>query len=192
MIYHVSVHGADTAPGTASQPFRTINHAAQIAVAGDTIQVHTGVYREWVKPRNGGTGDDCRITYEAAPGESPVIKGSEVITDWEHVESTVYKKVIPNDFFGDFNPFAERIFGDWLQRPIEYHLHLGDVYINGKSMYEAKDMESLYAAEKREFWFKHVLTPWQEYILHPEDTIYQWHAQVDAEFTTITVWNNNQ
>jgi len=52
--YHVAITGADTAAGTESAPFRTINHAAQVAVGGDTVLVHEGVYREWVKPANGG------------------------------------------------------------------------------------------------------------------------------------------
>ncbi|WP_342757772.1 DUF1565 domain-containing protein [Kineothrix sedimenti] len=36
--------------GTKNQPFRTISRAAQAARAGDTVTVHTGEYREWVKP----------------------------------------------------------------------------------------------------------------------------------------------
>ena len=54
MIYHVSIHGCDTALGTKEAPFRTLNHAASIAVAGDTVRVHEGEYREWVQPQNGG------------------------------------------------------------------------------------------------------------------------------------------
>ena len=52
MIYHVSVMGNDQNAGTATAPFRTINHATQVAVAGDTVQVHEGTYREWVNPKN--------------------------------------------------------------------------------------------------------------------------------------------
>lgn len=185
MIYHVSVQGSDGASGTAEQPFRTINYAAKIACPGDTVQVHGGVYREWVDPQNGGLNKHNRIVYEAAPGEHPIIKGSEIVSDWEKVEGTVYKKVLPNSFFGDFNPFAERLTGDWLQKPTDYDIHLGDVYINGKSMYEATDMEALYKAERRETWYAHPLSTSTEYVLHPEDSIYQWRAVVDGENTTI-------
>ena len=52
-IHHVAATGDDIAAGTESAPFRTINHAAQVALPGDTVLVHEGVYREWVKPANG-------------------------------------------------------------------------------------------------------------------------------------------
>ena len=50
MIYHVSKSGSDNAPGTERQPFFTIQRAADIAAAGDTVVVHGWVYRECVKP----------------------------------------------------------------------------------------------------------------------------------------------
>ena len=133
-----------------SKPFRTINHAAQIAVAGDTVRVFGGTYRERVSPKNSGE-ENARITYEAVEGEKPIIKGSEIVTDWEHVEGTVWKKVIPNSYFGDFNPYATALFGDWLINPDAYSVHLGDVYIDGKSMYEASSKEDLYEAPVREY-----------------------------------------
>lgn len=46
--YHVAKSGSDYALGTKQNPFLTINKAASVAVAGDTIIVHEGVYREWV------------------------------------------------------------------------------------------------------------------------------------------------
>jgi hypothetical protein len=89
MIYYVSTTGDDRALGTKEAPFRTINHAAQIASAGDTVRVHGGIYREWVNPKNGGTSHHNRIIYEAVYGELPIIKGSEVVTSWEKVKDTV-------------------------------------------------------------------------------------------------------
>ena len=50
---------------------------------GDTVLVHEGVYREWVKPANGGLSDTRRITYAAAPGEHVEIKGAERVTGWD-------------------------------------------------------------------------------------------------------------
>ena len=52
--YHVSPQGSDADAGTLTQPFRTINRAAQLALPGDTVTVHEGVYREWVNPLYGG------------------------------------------------------------------------------------------------------------------------------------------
>jgi len=70
-VIHVATTGSDAADGSASSPFRTINHAAGHALPGDTVVVHEGVYREWVCPPRGGLSDVRRITYQAAPGEHP-------------------------------------------------------------------------------------------------------------------------
>ena len=88
-VYHVAKNGCDQHSGSAASPFLTIGRAAQAAAAGDTVIVHEGEYREWVDPRCGGLSDTCRITYEAAPGEHVVIKGSEIITGWERRERPV-------------------------------------------------------------------------------------------------------
>ena len=193
MIYYVSVNGCDSALGTKEAPFRTINHAAQVAVAGDTVRVHSGTYREWVDPKFGGTDENCRITYEAVKGEHPVIKGSEIVTDWERVEGTVWKKTLPNSMFGDFNPYANIINGDWFRNPHEngYDVHLGDVYINGQSMYEASSMEDLFRAEMRTVgWGRTFSFPFEEKLACPEKTVYRWYAEVSDEVTTI--WGNFQ
>lgn len=179
MIYYVNVNGSDSAVGSKESPFKTINHAASIAKAGDTVKVFGGVYREWVDPKNGGTDENNRIIYEAVEGETPIIKGSEIITDWEKVEGNVWKKVINNSFFGDYNPYAEKLWGDWLVAPTEYEIHPGDVYINGKSMYEAKSLEEVYTAPKR------TVGADDGPIVEPEWTIYQWRAEVDENYTTI-------
>ena len=187
MVYHVSKNGSDSASGLESAPFLTINRAASLARPGDTVVVHGGIYREWVDPMYGGESDECRILYTAAEGEHPVILGSEIVDGWERVSGSVYKKTLKNDFFGDFNPFAEKMWGDWMQRPTEHEIHLGDVYIDGKSAYEAVSTEAVYNPERRETWFMHPLSTSQEYLLHPEDSVYQWRAEVDAENTTIFV-----
>lgn len=43
--YHVSVKGNDSNAGTISMPFKTINRAAKVAMPGDVIIVHEGIYR---------------------------------------------------------------------------------------------------------------------------------------------------
>ncbi len=186
--YHVAITGNDKASGSATDPFRTISHAAQIADIGDRVVVHEGTYREWVKPAKGGRSTVERITYEAAPGERPVIKGSERITDWEPLGNGVWKATIDNAIFGDYNPYAEVLGGDWFIFPWEYNVHAGDVYLNGKSLYEATKKEDVFAPERRihgfiPFWMK---VP--ETIQDPDFTIYQWFAEVGEETTEI--WAN--
>lgn len=183
MIYYVSTNGNDFSVGSAEQPFRTISKAAEVAVAGDVVRVHGGVYREWISPQNSGLHDSARIVYEAAKGERPIIKGSEPVTDWEKVEERVWKKVLDNGIFGDFNPFERKVEGDWFVLPEEYDVHLGDVYLNGVSLYEAPTYEALRKAELRFEGAHHPWTP--EKILHPEQTVYQWYAEVGEESTTL-------
>ena len=48
--YHVAKNGCDRNNGTKENPFLTISRAAKVADEGDTVIVHEGVYREWVKP----------------------------------------------------------------------------------------------------------------------------------------------
>ena len=129
-VYHVAKTGSDSAPGSQAEPFLSIGAAAQVAMPGDRVIVHEGVYREWVKPQNGGLNDVTRITYEAAKGEKVLITGAERIINWKRVEAGVWKAVLPNSFFGAYNPYRESLYGDWLVHPLDGTVHTGEVYIN--------------------------------------------------------------
>lgn len=183
--YHVSKCGKDTNCGSMEAPFLTIQRAAELAVAGDKVIVHEGVYREWVRPVNGGLSDSCRIVYEAAAGEHVEIRGSERVTGWECLEGSVWKACLPNEMFGSYNPYVQEVFGDWIIDPWERPVHTGDVYLNGKSFYEAASLEDVKNPEKRyvssyETWGRRT-----EEILEPEQTVYVWFAEVDEKTTTI-------
>lgn len=180
--YHVAKNGSDIGQGTKQDPFLTINKAASVAVAGDTVVVHEGVYREWVKPKHPGLSEWRRITYKAAEGEKVVIKGSEQVQDWQQVDGGVWKAVLPNDFFGDYNPFKEELYGDW----VVYNpgRHLGDVYLNGKSFYEAENYEQVLnpvvKTEVLDHWTRTIVPPHNQ-----EQMKYVWFAEVDENETTI-------
>ena len=183
--YHVAVTGCDRNEGSKKAPFRTISRAAAIAMPGDTVIVHAGEYREWVKPENGGSSEFERIVYRAAEGERVVIKGSEQITGWENVEGTVWKVVLDNSMFGDYNPYKEILGGDWFVAPEGDLLHPGEVYLNGKSFYEAETLEDVKHPVMRT---EGVNPPWTNHaepLLHPEDSVYQWCCETDEENTTI-------
>lgn len=134
-VYHVSKSGSDTNAGTSAMPFLTIQAAANAAFPGDTIMVHQGTYREKIIPPRGGTSDRNRIVYMAAPGEKAEIKGSEIAKGWEPITGNVWKKVIPNTFFDDYNLYKDIIKGDWFHNLGRVH-HTGEVYLNGKSLWE--------------------------------------------------------
>ncbi len=110
--YHTSPAGNDAHTGSITEPLRTISAAAAAARPGDVVTVHTGVYRERIDPACGGTSDENRVVYRAAPGERVVIKGSERIAGWQRVGHSTWKVSLPNRFFGEFNPYSDKIHGD--------------------------------------------------------------------------------
>ncbi len=142
MIYHVAKNGNDKNRGTVDAPFLTISHAAKLADEGDTVIVHAGVYRECVSPEHGARNEFGRITYMAAEGEKVIIKGSEEIHDWEKVDG-IWKVSVENALFGDFNPYAEAVDGDWLVKPLTPPHHTGMVYLNGDALDEVVTEEEL-------------------------------------------------
>jgi len=170
--FHVSVKGDNLNDGSVLKPFRTISKAAVIALPGDTITVHAGIYREWVNPARGGESDAKRIVYRSAPGEKAEIKGSEVITGWKKEKDGTWKVTIPNTFFGDYNPYQDTIFGDWFYRKGRIH-HTGEVFLNGKSLYEKETLAK-------------VINPVADTkIKDPEGSTYTWFCESDANNTTI-------
>ncbi len=174
--YHVSVKGNDNNPGTETQPFRTINHAAQIAVSGDIVSVHGGIYREWVNPKNGGSSDAQRITYRAVPSEKVEIKGSEIIIGWKKEKNGLWKIVLPNSFFGSYNPCADLVEGDWCDNFSK--VHTADLFLNGKSLFEVDSLSKAIAPKVF------------EKTRDKEGSLYTWYCEVGAQQTTI--WANFQ
>ncbi len=154
--YHVSPNGNDSNSGSAWSPFKTISTAAAVAQPGDVITVHEGTYRERIDPPRGGASDTERIVYRAAKGDKPVIKGSEVINSWQPVSGDTWKAVIPNTFFGNFNPYSDLINGDWFNNKGRDH-HTGAVYLNGHWLSEAAKLEDVQRpAGKTPLWFGQV------------------------------------
>lgn len=79
-VYHVAktANASDRGKGDEANPFLTLNKAASVAKEGDTVIVHTGTYRETLRPANSGTAANP-ITFKAAEGETPVISALEPI-----------------------------------------------------------------------------------------------------------------
>ena len=119
-------------------PLETISAAAAKAQPGDTITVHEGVYRERINPPRGGTSDDARIVYQAAQGDKVVIKGSEQVTGWEHVEGNTWKATVPNTRFGDYNPYGTLLKGAWYAANRPYHTGAVDVLIKHNHVYNCE------------------------------------------------------
>ena len=75
MDFYVDANAIKEGDGSRNDPFRTIQQAADIAQAGDTVYVMPGIYRENVNPANAGK-EDARITYISVEPLAAVIKGS--------------------------------------------------------------------------------------------------------------------
>lgn len=93
--YFVGGPGAsDNNPGTAAQPFATIQKAASVARAGDVVTIRSGTYRETIVPASSGASGNP-IIFQAAPGATPVISGlNSADGGWTLHNGNIYKKSI--------------------------------------------------------------------------------------------------
>ena len=167
MKYHVDVNAMPGGKGTQDSPFSTIQAAADIALPGDEVIVLPGIYRENVDPKNSGT-EDARIVYRSSEPLGAVITGAEILTGWKK-EDGIWTASVSNDIFTERNPYATRISGDWFMA--EFIAHTGDVFLNGKSMYEADSVEAVKAAVPS-------AASWDKAF-----SVYQWHAEQDGNET---------
>ena len=175
--YHVTKTGNDKNSGTLESPFLTIQAAANIAQSGDVITVHEGIYRERVNPLQGGKNDIQRIVYRVADGEKVTIKGSDVISKWIKLEGSVWKVVIPNSLFGNYNPYSDLLTGDWFKKLGIDH-HTGEVFLNGKSLFEKSSLQDVIESK-----------PYNN-ARNKEASTYTWYSEVDNDSTIL--WANFQ
>jgi hypothetical protein len=171
MHIYVSVDAKRNGTGSKDAPFRTISQAAAIAKAGDEITVAPGIYREWVNPKRGGTDDDCRITYRSEQPLGAVITGAEPVDNWTCYQGDVWSARISNGLFGGYNPYTDLVGGDWYMSA--KRVHTGEVYLNGKAMYETQTLED-------------VINPQTEkYSWDPDFSAYKWYTEQDGDYTVI-------
>jgi len=76
--YYVATTGNDSNPGTQAFPWRTIQKAANTALAGDTVYVRGGTYNEQVTINSHSGSADNWITFTAYPGETPIVDGTGI------------------------------------------------------------------------------------------------------------------
>ena len=80
--------------GSSGSPYNTIQAAANVAVAGDTVVVRDGTYRETVRPANSGTASKP-ITFKVAPGATATVNGADRVSGWTPDANNVYKANMP-------------------------------------------------------------------------------------------------
>jgi len=75
--YYVSAsRGSDENAGTEEKPFKTIQKAADVMVAGDICLIDDGIYRETITLKTSGT-KDKPITFKAMDDAEVIISGTE-------------------------------------------------------------------------------------------------------------------
>jgi hypothetical protein len=77
--FYVSTTGADSNPGTETAPWRTVQHAADTARAGSTVNVRGGVYEELVSIKASGNAVDGYITFRSYAGETAVLDAEHIV-----------------------------------------------------------------------------------------------------------------
>ncbi|HJN16538.1 MAG TPA: HEAT repeat domain-containing protein, partial [Armatimonadota bacterium] len=146
-VFHVAQNhpnARDGNPGTEDEPWLTIQKAAGTLNAGDTVLIHDGLYREEVRPFCGGAGPDRMITYAAAPGESPVIAGSDVWdAEWTGEEHHIW-----------WAPYERHAWDrpeEW-PTPKEGPMHRAEqVFVNGDLMTHVATLDELRATPESMF-----------------------------------------
>ena len=141
VVNNQASNASDENEGSKYFPLKTIQAGAIMARAGDTILVRAGIYREEVVPPRSGTSREKPIMYLAVPGEDVSIRASEQITAWEKQDGNLWMVELDNSFFGDFNPYKERVSGSWLY--YSNNDHLGDVYLNGEAFFEKQTLQEV-------------------------------------------------
>ena len=98
--YYVATNGDDGHPGTLAEPFATIQHAANVAAAGDTVHIRGGSYHE-VVTISGLDGTAANpVTFTNYGDEEVVIKGTLPITSsWSVHSGSIHKTTIGRDIW---------------------------------------------------------------------------------------------
>ena len=79
MTFYVALNGNDSNPGTLDQPWATINHAAEVLKAGETVYIRGGTYRLTQQIRSKKPGNkNAWIVYSSYPGEQAIIDAQDV------------------------------------------------------------------------------------------------------------------
>ncbi len=175
MIYYVDQAAKRSGNGSKEYPFQRIGEAATVAKPGDEVLVAPGIYREAVHPKHAGT-PDARITYRSVEKGKAVITGAEKAGAWTSLGNGAWTTRVPNGIFGDYNPFTTLVSGDWFIAT--FIAHTGDVFLNGKSMYEVTELDG-------------VMNPVPSVVSwDPEFSVYTWYTEQDPERNETVLFAN--
>jgi Right handed beta helix region/Protein of unknown function (DUF1565) len=90
--FYVSTEGNDSNPGTETAPWRTVQHAADTARGGSTVNVRGGVYEELVSINASGNASDGFITFRRYPGETAILDAEHFIPSGRQAVLTIHNQ----------------------------------------------------------------------------------------------------
>lgn len=90
--FYVSTTGSDTNPGTQAAPWRSIQHAADLARPGSTVNVRGGIYEELLTIKSSGNATDGYITFRSYPGETAVLDAEHLTPEGRSAILTIQNK----------------------------------------------------------------------------------------------------
>jgi hypothetical protein len=135
--WHVS---GETLAGIKQQEqLRTIARAAVLVEPGDTVIIHSGIYREAVVIEKSGK-PESPITFRAAAGAGVIMTGADRISEWTEVpgEGHIYSTPWPHKFitWNRYNTHPDD----------DYHRLIGrceQVFINGYALRQVLERDKL-------------------------------------------------
>ena len=168
MILYVDRNSKLPGDGSRERPYQTIQAAAERARPGDEVLVAPGIYRERVDPKHGGT-EAQPIVYRSLEPLGAVITGAEPLTGWKNEGGGLWSARVSNRIFTDRNPYTTLVSGDWFNAAMI--AHTGDIFLNGKSLYEVSDLEAVRHP-------KPSAASWD-----PDFSVYTWYTEQAGEET---------
>ncbi len=125
--FYVGGDGAsDRNPGTASEPFATIQKAATVATAGSTVKIRTGTYRETIIPANSGS-EGNPIVFEPDGDAVVTVSGADTADGaWTQHDGHIYRKTMA--MTNGYNAYMTD----------NTTLMANQVFVNGEMMIEAR------------------------------------------------------
>jgi parallel beta-helix repeat protein len=116
-VYYVSTSGRDSNDGSIDSPWASLDHAIEVARAGDTIMMRGGEYNTnevWIRGDRGmGGADGQYLTIKNYPGEVASVGGSrwmDLEADFVRIEGLHFRMPYSLDVGGEGNQIVNNTF----------------------------------------------------------------------------------
>ena len=138
--YYVATTGDDANPGTLEQPWRTVQHAVDRLLPGDTVFLRAGVYHEHVRvTRSGETG--AYLTLAAYAGETATVDGQGVdMENWGGVIDLSGQSYVRVSGLRLINSGFAGVFADEGSNLVVDHCSTYNTAMSGIFLFQARDV----------------------------------------------------